>query len=334
MAFDFQRFFEQHRIEFARSGANTSRNNVSIHCPFCGTADPSKHMSVAVNGKGWRCWRHPQHRGKNATRLVQALLGCDWERAAQITGESKYVPTDFLARIRGAINPPEIKPREGLDVPKEFRRFEFKPSSRPFEEYLIGRGYTEADIETMSSRYGMRYCTSGAYRYRVVFLIRYMDKLVAWTGRHIGDSELRYKTLSVDEEKATQEGYKPALGAVSHYLLWWDRLQNVDADTLIICEGPFDALKVDVLGRRHGIAATCFFTSAPTEAQVALLHELCPQFKTKILLLDRGTLALAMRINSRLSGLGIKTREVPFGLKDPGLFTASTFKNFALSLPR
>ena len=111
-------------------------------------------------------------------------------------------------------------------------------------------------------------------------------------------------------------------------------MQNVDADTLVLCEGPFDALKVDVLGRDYGIAATCFFTSAPTDAQIALLHDLCPQFRRKVLLLDRGTLALAMRVNSRLAGLGVITREVSGDLKDPGVHNAATFRQFALELPR
>lgn len=334
MAFDWTRFCESYRVDFAQGGANTSKNNITIHCPFCGSADPSKHMSVNLAGRGWRCWRHPNHRGKNPTRLVQALLRIDWDRAAQITGESIYVPTDFMDRVRGAINPPKFEQRDPLDVPTEFRRFEGKPSARPFENYLLGRGFTHDDIATMSQRYGLRYCKTGAYRSRIVFLVRYMQDLVAWTGRHIGDSELRYKSLSIDEEKARSEGYEPAVGAISHYLLWWDRLQNVDADTLILCEGPFDALKVDVLGARNGYAATCFFTSAPTDAQIAMLHDLCPQFRRKVLLLDRGTLALAMRVNSSLAGLGIRTMEISQGLKDPGEHTPATFDKFMLAVER
>lgn len=335
MAFDWTRFCNQYGVAFAQGGANTSRNNITVHCPFCGPADPSMHMSVSLVGKGWRCWRHPGHRGKNPTRLVQALLRCDWERAAKITGQAIYVPSDFMDRVRGAISPQAIEVRRPLKEPKEFKRFEGLPSSRPFVSYLRSRGFTDDDIAVMSSRYSMRYCTQGAYRHRIMFMVRFMGDLVAWTGRSIArDAELRYRALSIDPERAQREGYEPALGAISHYLLWWDRLQRVDADTLILCEGPFDALKVDVLGNRHGVAATCFFTSAPTDAQMALLHEICPQFRRKVMLLDRGTLALSMRVVSSLSSLGVVSRELGQGLKDPGEFTPSTFEKFLLELPR
>lgn len=335
MAFEWQRFCEQNGIEFAQGGANTSRDNITVHCPFCGSADPSQHMSINLQGKGWRCWRHPQHRGKNPARLVQALLNCDWQRASQIVGQAIYVPSDFLDRVRGTINPPKIEKRPGLKVPSEFKRFQGLPSELPYANYLYGRGFTDEEIAGMSSRYSMRYCTSGPFRGRIIFLVRYTGELVAWTGRSISKyEELRYKALSVDPERTTAMGYEAALGPISHYLLWWDRLQNVDADTIVLCEGPFDALKVDVLGRRFGICATCFFTSSPTDAQIDLLHELCPQFKKRILLLDKGTFALGMRVVSRLSGLGVRTYEIEHGLKDPGEHTPETFERFALAVDR
>jgi hypothetical protein len=333
--FDWMRFFEQHRIEFNQSGPNVSRDNVTVHCPFCGTADQSKHLSVNLSGKGWRCWKSPnEHRGKSPARLVQGLLNCTWARACALTGESILIPDDFMARVRDTITPPEAPETIPLKLPKEFKPFVGKPSARPFERYMVKkRGFDYDDMDRLH-RYDVRYCTTGAYRNRVIFPVWFEKRLMSWTGRHIGDSTLRYKALTVDPDKARDEGYKPAVGAISHYLLWYDMLRKIDADTIALVEGPMDALKVCILGKSEGICATCFFTSEPTESQVDLLHTLLRRFKRKITLLDRGTFATGIRIASGLSSLGVTSYELPSRLKDPGEFDVSTFRKFALALRR
>jgi len=93
---------------------------------------------------------------------------------------------------------------------------------------------------------------------------------------------------------------------------------KTNCDTIYLCEGPFDALKVHALGQVHGICATCFFTAAPTNRQIDLLHEILPKFRYRYLLLDRGTLPSALRIVSILQGLEVKAIQLPEHLKDPG----------------
>jgi hypothetical protein len=90
-----------------------------------------------------------------------------------------------------------------------------------------------------------------------------------------------------------------------------------EADTLLLVEGPFDALKTSELGRRIGIVSTCFFTAAPTYQQTLLLHELCARFPRKILLLDAGTFALGLRVARILAALDVKAQQLQ-GFKDPG----------------
>lgn len=336
MAFEWPRFLEQHRIEYSEGGANVSRDNIVIHCPFCGAADQSMHMSINLSGKGWRCWKNPSlHRGKNAARLVMALLSCTIERANQIVGNAVYIPDDFLARVRNTINPPDVQEPTPLKMPKEFKDFAGLPSARPFENYMRHeRGFTWDEIDRMF-RYDVRYCTRGAYRGRIIFPIKFKKQLVSWTGRTISkNEELRYRALSTDPERAEREGYKPAIGAISHYLLWFDDLRKADADTIVLGEGPFDSLKVRVLGRREGVTSTCFFTSEPTGAQIDLLHELLPRFKYRYMLLDRGTFATGIRVSSALSSLGVVPLQLHPSLKDPGEFTVSTFRKFLLTLRR
>lgn len=333
--FDWIRFLDQHRVEYNQSGANTSRDNVTVHCPFCGTADPSKHMSINLSGKGWRCWRNTQHRGKNPARLVQGMIGGTFERASEIVGNAIFVPDDFMARVRAQYDPPpDIKPTP-IKLPPEFKAFSYMPSARPYEEYLRRRGFSWKQIDRMTDRYDVRYCTRGAYSGRIIFPVRFNRQLMAWTGRTISSrDELRYRALSTDPERAAKEGYAAALGAISHYFLWYDMVSEADADTIILGEGPFDALKVNILGRREGITSTCFFTSEPTEPQIDLLHELLPRFKNRYMLLDKGTFATGIRLARSLSTLGIIPAQLPDGLEDPGTFDQLTFTKFVLALRR
>lgn len=321
--FDWERFFDQNGIPYAATGTNVSRGNVAIHCPFCGSSDEGQHMSVNLHGKGWRCFRRPDHRGKGSARLVQALLGCTWERAKYLVGEAVYIPEDFNAQVHKLLAPPPPPIARKLKLPGHFKTIAERWSARPFLNYLTGpdRNFTMQQALRLTERYGMRYATQGAYKRRVVFPIHFEGKLVSWTGRAIDKgTEIRYKTLSDDPERAEREGEGQALGPITDYLLWYDDALEADADTLVICEGPFDACKVDVLGRREGIVASCVFTSRPTNRQVELLHTLLPRFKHKLLLLDRGTLPTMLRVQSELTGLGLQLAELPRSLKDPGEF--------------
>lgn len=336
MAWDWQRFLDQHRVEHQTSGPNVSRGNVTVHCPFCGADDPGHHMSVNLEGKGWRCWRNPAHRGRKPARLVAGLLGISLERARDMVGETPFVPDDFIDRVRGLSASKQAQgDQRSIKLPKEFRPFGLgKPSERPYRNYLRERGVGDADIDMLTKRYAMFYCTEGPYAKRIIFTVKFEGRLVNWTGRHLSPNvTLRYKTLSIDPETARDEGTPVAVGAISHYLLWYDRLLKSDCDTLVLCEGPFDALKVDLLGWDYGICSTCFFTAAPTREQIELLHTAYPQFKRRILLLDKNTLALGARIVADLSALDVRLGTLPKGLKDPGLFDRKTFKQFVLALP-
>jgi len=325
MAFDWQHFLDSRGIPYVTKGKNVARNSVAVRCPFCGNEDPSQHMNINLAGKGWGCFRNDEHRGKSIARLVQALLGCSWELAHSIAGTTTSLPDDFYGTVMGLVTPKpqeQGKPRV-LELPKEFRRFdEPRPSAKPFLRYLEDeRGFFPDEIATLTKRYGVYYATSGWFRYRVLFTVRENGALVSWTGRSISTTTLeRYKTLPVDSEETKDSGLPTAIGPLPDYLLWFDRLMKADADTICLCEGPFDALKVSVLGRSLGIVATCFFTAAPTARQVSLLHEVLPRYKHRFLLLDRGTLAKSLRIAGDLSVLNVIPTEMPAGVKDPGDF--------------
>lgn len=294
-----------------------------MHCPFCGIEDEGKHMSVALDGRGWRCFRRHDHRGKSPVRLIMGLLGCTREYALSLVG-GVYIPDDFAATVNALMAPPAMSgSRKRLRLPETFKPIGELPSARMYRGYLReDRGFTERQINRMSSQYGMLYCTQGAFKGRIIFPVVCDGRLVSWTGRSIYETAiLRYKAMSHEEEKARDEGFPvPAVGPISHYLLWYDMLMDCDADTICLVEGPFDALKIDVLAYGAGVCATCFFTSGPTGAQIELLHDLLPRFKHRVLLLDQGTLPNAIRIQRDLAGLGVRVREL-VGVKDPGAIT-------------
>jgi len=324
--FDWLRFLENHRIEYMTSGPNVARGNVAVHCPFCGHEDRSQHMSINLSGKGWRCWRKETHSGKNPARLVMGLLGCSAEHAAGLVGSDVFVPEDLLTRVQTSLNPPQPAIRTPITLPKEFRPFGGYQINRyplrAFAEYLGRRGFTPKQISNFTKRYQMYFCTSGPYKGRVIFTVYQDGELISWTGRSIYPSEtLRYKSLTTDPEKAKTEGVPLAYGSINRFLLWYDLLAKADADTIMLCEGPFDALRVNVLGRKHGIVATCIFTSFPSYEQIDLLHELLPRFKRKMILLDQGTAATAMRLTGKLAGFTTEVGYLPGTVKDPGELT-------------
>ena len=310
--FDWISFFESNRIHYVASGPNTSKNQIGIRCPFCGVNDPSEHMSINLEGKGFRCWRQPLHSGKNPTKLIQALLNCSWEQAASIAGQSKSLPNDFMNKVRSSINKQEIVERpNNLKLPKEFKLFSTLPSCKPYLSYITKRGFDAFD----AYEYGVYYASQGNYKGRVIFTIDFNKELVGWTGRTIYPSEMiRYKTLTHDLEKEDN----PAPAPISHYLLFYDRIVDVDADTIVLCEGPFDAWRLNVLGETIGVIATCFFTSTLSKQQLNLLHDLLPKFKNRYLLLDENTFSKAARIRADLIALGVEVKRLPAGVKDPG----------------
>lgn len=321
MAFDWVPFLDANRIFYATSGPNVSRGHVAVACPFCGSADPSQHMSINLAGKGWRCFRNrDQHAGKSPVYLVQALLNTTLERAKAIVGDALFLPDDFMHAVMSKMTPPEQADRPPLELPDEFKAIKDTPSARRFVNYLTGpsRQFTRKEVFSLTRKYDLRYAKTGKMRNRIIFPIYHEGQLMSWTGRAISPNEtLRYKTLSADPEIEDT----PAFGPINDYLLWYDDLneREHDSDTIVINEGPFDALKVSVLGARHGIDATCVFTASPSRRQIDLLHVLCDQYKYRYLLLDRGTLGTALRVQDALSSLKIPFLSLPDHIKDPGL---------------
>lgn len=313
---DWTAFFDTNNVHYITAGPNVSRGQIAIKCPWCGASDESQHLSISLSGQGFRCFRQRTHAGRNPAKLIQALINCSWEQASAIAGNAKTLPNDFLNKVRSSMVKQDAVPvANNLKLLPEFKRFTKLPSCRMYLTYINSRGFTIKDTE----EYGIYHATLGAYKGRIIFPVEYDGKLVGWTGRTIFPSQdARYKTLTNDAEKAKDNGEIPAPAPISDYLLFYDRLVASDADTIVLCEGPFDAWKVNVVGNYLGVVATCFFTSSISKQQVNLLHGLLPKFKNRYLLLDQNTFSKAARISADLSALDVVSMKLPPHLKDPG----------------
>lgn len=332
MAFDWPHFLRQHNIHYVTRGPNTGRGRISVRCPWCQESDPSEHMGISLKGSHWGCLRNSQHRGKGRARLIQALLRCSFEEAQRLSGEDVTPPPpldeDLAELVSNKLGVESIKPERSqvLKFP-----IEFKPLAHPsmvglaFYDYLNERGYTGDQILWLSRHYNLQYTVRGLFRYRLIIPIYGVNgALLSWTGRTIIKEEsTRYKTLSL----RPREGYtgEPlALDASSNLLLGLPMLWRAkNASVLVLCEGPFDALRISVFGHQLGVYGTCLFGLNVSDAQVGLLEDLTERFKKIVLLLDPDASMTRLRIWDRLSRQASMQRLIcfgtlPNGVKDPG----------------
>lgn len=301
MTFDYIAWFESRGIFIRTTGPNVSKGHVAIHCPFCGPADPSEHLSVAINGAGWRCWRNGEHSGSKPHRLLMALGLTRAQANAEVGEQAPALADDLVGQVSKllGIDTPEPQPPQPLDLPKEFRTLYRTALAMPYVNYLSRRGFTLEQVNDFGPLY---FATEGDFSGRIIFPVHdFRHRLMGWTGRHVGKNTLRYK----DE------------GPIKNYLWRQDTLARFEPDTLVVSEGPFDALKVSVLGKPSGITGTCFFTSSPSAAQLTALRLIAQSFTQVFALTDVGNETAAYRIAELLPGV-IPIR-LPDGVADPGV---------------
>jgi len=323
---DWESFLDRHNVLYQSRGGVTTRGNIAIHCPFCGPADHGYHLSISVAGRGWYCWLQKSHRGYLPHRLIQALIGCSWLEAESLAKGEHGAPSDrTMLEVIEMMNQPRFKPtqkqvaKNPLNLPAEFVEIRDRGFRRMFAGYLTGRGF--ADPEQVAADYGLLGAVAGRWAGRIIFPIWLDGELVCWTGRHVGTSRLRYLTLSSSDDP-------PARMPVKQTVLWYDRLKAAPAEaTLVVTEGPFDALKVNYLGRDHGVYATCVYSKNISDFQIDLLLSL--DFAKKILMFDPETIWDAEF--SMLSDNGFESRFIE-EIEDPGEFDKGSFDRFLRTL--
>jgi hypothetical protein len=337
--FDWPKFLRSRQIEFVTHGPNVGgKDQIAIHCPFCGDADPSQHLSISLKGRGWRCWRNPrQHKGTKAARLIQALLRCSWEMACELAGENSaplVADEDIAAQVAvnlGVTGTQQSRPPRAVLPP------EFKPINKSsvfgcaYWNYVRSRGYTDAETNWVVRQYGLHYALKpsptpvGDFSRRVIIPV-YSDRreLITWTGRCLQkDGIPRYKTMP------TGLGPRPISDCLLGLPILWSA---PNPRTLVICEGPFDAITVTVLGHQQGVYGTCLFGLNVSEAQADLLEQLEQRFERQVLLVDPDAALLVLDLMQGLSRR-VRPMSVPPPWEDPGdLCKGKSGREFVASL--
>lgn len=325
-AFDWPDLLRREGITYVERGANVKRGEINIRCPFCGTADPSFHMGLSLETGWWSCWRNrTAHSGKSPLRLIMKLLGVPYWRARKVAGLSEdYVDPEgfdaaaarFLGRDQASTARPEEVRREFLAHDKNSVHITERIATRRAWNYLYQRGFDDRDIEPLCHQYDLRTARDGHYANRII-IPYYLDrKLVAWTARAIGPSEIRYKDLPRDL----------CLVPPKETLFNHDCIAE-GGHALVIVEGPLDALKLDYYGAPFRVRAVGLSTNSVSDEQAAMLAAADDQFDHKLIMMDNASalgLVDSMRLKQELAFLhNARAVKVPSGRKDAGELSAN-----------
>jgi hypothetical protein len=299
-------FFQDQNVEFTTTGKNTSRGWVSVKCPWCGN-DPSKHLGINLTTNGYSCWRDASHKGTKPVWLVSELLSCSQAQAKQLVDLYTVAdPDDFNVSVGFKTTPEGILT---VALPDEFKAIKKGTVTHKFWEYLYEREFIPVDM--CISAFDLCCSLTGAYKGRLIIPVYHNGRLVGWQGRAIKDTEVRYKTSS------------PSVKKVLYNIDYRDK-----ADTLIICEGPFDALKLDFYGANLGFKACCLFGVIPTHEQIYELMKVRQNYKRLVLLFDNDEAATVASFNLMDWLPSLEVWSLPEGIKDPGSMTSKQVRGY------
>lgn len=320
-------------IEYIERGSNVAKGHVNIHCPWCGAADPSHHLGIELSSGYWGCWRNAQHRGRSPLRLLVRLLGVSYYRAREIAGltDDYADPEGFdavAARVmqRGQKEIEVLFKKDALVIPPGNRRIESKGRTRYHWEYLVyERGFLPDDVPLLFNWYWIVGGTEGRYHDRIMLPYVVDWEIVSWTARAIADARIRYLDLS--REESIVEPKKT--------------LYNHDAafdggEVLLVVEGPFDALKIDLYAREWGVRAVAISTNSISDQQIYLLEEASQHFNKVLIMMDNaGQLGVvdSMKMRERLAQIrNLGFTSVPYGKKDGGDLLPQEVINYARAI--
>lgn len=308
-------FLEQYNIPYRTSGVNCVRGNIVLPCPFCireGKADDTYHLGVNLTTSFYGCWRNSEHRGRNFATVIKALIGCSWQEAERLTGKTVVLDEDNFKNMLDKLRQPVVKEEtkkiggvKTLQFPKEFKKLKHTPLADRFWNYIANRGFD--DVEQFVEQYDVHYALIGDYQDRIIFPLYYHNELITYVGRSMyKDAFLRYRDLEIDKSVIH---CKQAL---------WNYDELVGGKVLFVCEGLFDAAKLDFyLPLRYN--ATCLMTKSMTEEQFYLIKDVAPEYDEVRFFLDEDAQKQSNELVRELCFLkNVKNQILPDGMKDPG----------------
>lgn len=331
--FDWKRFCERNHIEYVTSGPNTARGNISVHCPFCGAADPSHHLGLKLDTRDpqWGCFRNSAHRGRTPARLISKLLNISQTQAEELVKKSAP-PVESLDETLFTLRngqQPAAGARQSVRCVQPLS--EFRPFSRTlpaqssdyqkqFLTYLSRRGFADDALDA-AQRYKLWYSLTGEQAWRLVFPVFSNEGgLIGWTGREIRNgAKVRYLAM-------------PEMGKDWVML----SVRPEPADVLVICEGPLDFLKIDYYGRQFGIEACATMGTAVTPGQLVQIIRRARTKRKTFSLFDPEAFAQSLRLTFNMTGFGSvpKFHQVPADYEDPGAMDSRAVQEMSDLLAR
>lgn len=238
---DWKQLFSAMGVEWRDRGPNTTRDDVNICCPFCGD-DYGFHLGVSITGGNkYYCFRNTEHGGRSPARLLQAL-GASYEESKQLVEEYG----DGEAPIQVSSTPP-------ASIAKSWRKFMSAADCPECMHYLRQRGFNEP--QTLAKRYDLRYAPYGRWARRVILPVKLDTSVVSWTARSIDAHRIpKYMMQSV----------------IYPGLVYTPKLSR---DTMVIVEGPLDALKIAATNMEH-VGALALMGKALNSRKLIILTQL------------------------------------------------------------
>lgn len=222
MQIDWRGLLTTIRVPWVDRGANTSGGNVNIACPWCRN-DPSHHLGISLHKEAFYCYREPnRHSGSSFIRLLVALRQPRVEAVRLLNQHrervSAFVPTE---------------PADPAKVRAAWDRFAPAAASTRCLNYLERRGF--ASPRTVAETYDLRVAPAGDWSGRILLPLHGSEgEPVSWTGRALSP-ELTPKYL-VQQLQGSYLFKPDARKPIRH--------------TLVLVEGPLDALKIANACRR------------------------------------------------------------------------------------
>ena len=287
--FDLISFCKNYGIHYATKGKNIGPGWLGLNCPF--HHDTAFHMGFNASGSYFYCWKCGGHSVQN---VIKEFLKCSSYEAQSI--EDEYGTRGTLLDTINRKTPQATS----LVLPGE-------PLTGIYRKYLRKRGL---DPDEIVEKYGVQAGgIIGDWKFRLMIPVYQNNVLVTYQGRDItGNSDLRYKTLSVEQSVINPK----------HCLYNLDKVPS--REKIGVCEGVVDVWKLG-----DGFVAT--LGTSTTEEQVRKLSI----YKNVYIVFDPEVEAQkrAKKLGERIAVMGVNVELVDTGLDhDPGDMTPKEVENF------
>ncbi len=245
-AVDWRALFSALSVPWIDRGANCSRDNINICCPYCGD-DSGYHMRVSESYEIYNCWRDKRHGGTNFIFLLYELGNSRAEALALLN--------EYRTR-RTPIAKPVTDTSKHAGEWQSFLSLANAPAGSAQISYLKARGFP--DPYRLAARYDLRYAPAGAWAMRVLFPLTTGGEVCSWTGRRVKEHfEPRYRVGGAEDPAAL---YVP----------------RIPRTVMYVVEGQMDALKIAAGFEGTGVSAVALGSKDLNAGRILHLQRLAP----------------------------------------------------------